>query len=58
MGSATRSAWHRIAGHWWAPTRCRDLLSELDSEPKLPAESAAYGQGVRVVLVVELARWG
>jgi hypothetical protein len=38
--------------------RCRDLLSELDSERKLPAESAAYGQGVRVVLAVELARWG
>jgi hypothetical protein len=38
--------------------RCRDLLSELDSEWKLPAESAAYGQGVRVVLAVELARWG
>ena len=38
--------------------RCRDLLSELDSEPKLPAESAAYGHGVRVVLAVELARWG
>jgi hypothetical protein len=43
---------------WAEARRCHDWLSKLDSERELPAESAAYGQGVRLVLAVELARWG
>lgn len=54
---ATGSGWHRWAS-LRAPCRYLNLLNELDWEPKLPAESAAYGQGARVVLAVELARWG